>query len=149
MSTNFHLEPINIESSFQEDKYKSQTCQEVITATKDLYKKMGVYPPWIGYLVINENVVVGAAGFNGKPLNNSIEISYFTFPEFEGKGFASLVCKELINLVKNENPSLVICAKTAPEENASTSILKRNGFEFQRVVQDHEIGDAWLWELIS
>lgn len=147
MSDHFHLEAIDIHETYLEEKYRSQICQEVIDATLDLYKKVGFHRPWVGYLVIHAHHIAGAAGFNGKPQNNHVEISYFTFPEFEGKGFASLACKALINIARQANPHLIITAKTAPEENASTSILKKNGFVFKELVQDHEIGDAWLWEL--
>jgi ribosomal-protein-alanine N-acetyltransferase len=43
------------------------------------------------------------------------------------------------------DPGLIITAKTAPEENASVAILRRNGFEFTGIVQDDGIGDAWEW----
>jgi RimJ/RimL family protein N-acetyltransferase len=147
MTSNFHLEIIEIQQSYLAEKYASNVCQEVILATIDLYKNKGFYMPWVGYLVIDSNVVVGAAGFNGRPENNGVEISYYTFQEYEGKGYATLACKELIKIAKLQNPSLVICAKTVPEENASTRILKNNGFVYSRVVQDHEIGDAWFWKL--
>ena len=147
MTHNFHLEIIENKQSYFAEKYASNVCQEVILATIDLYKNKGFYTPWVGYLVIVANVVVGAAGFNGRPENNGVEISYYTFQEYEGKGYATLACKELIKIAKLQNPSLVICAKTAPEENASTRILRKNGFFYSRVVQDHEIGDAWFWEL--
>jgi RimJ/RimL family protein N-acetyltransferase len=147
MTSNFHLEIIEIQQSYLAEKYASKVCQEVISATIDLYKNKGFDMPWVGYLVLDSNVIVGAAGFNGKPENNGIEISYYTFQEYEGKGYATLACKELIKIAKLQNPGLVFYAKTAPEENASTRILRKNGFIYQKVVQDHEIGDAWLWEL--
>jgi len=147
MQQNFHLEIIEIQQSYLAEKYSSKVCQEVISATSDLYKNKGFYKPWVGYLVLNSDVIVGAAGFNGRPENNIVEISYYTFKEYEGKGYATLACKELIKIANYQNPSFVICAKTAPEENASTRILRKNGFVYQKVVQDHEIGDAWLWEL--
>ena len=147
MTHNFHLEIIEIQQSYLAEKYASTNCQEVILATIDLYKNKGFCKPWAGYLVIASDVIVGAAGFNGGPENNEVEISYYTFQEYEGKGYATLACKELIKIAKSQNPSLVIYAKTAPEENASTRILSKNGFVYQKVVKDHEIGDAWFWEL--
>ncbi len=147
MPNNFHLEPITIQESYIGEKYSSKVCQEVLEATFDLYKRVGFYSPWGGYFVNDSNVIVGAAGFNGRPANNVVEISYYTFQEFEGKGIATLACQELIKIARNENPRLVICAKTEPKENASTGILRKNGFVYKKVVQDHEIGDAWLWEL--
>jgi len=147
MQQTFHLEIIEIQQSYLAEKYASKVCQEVISATIDLYKNKGFDMPWVGYLVLDSNVIVGAAGFNGKPENNGVEISYYTFQEYEGKGYATLACKELIKIAKFQNPGLVIYAKTAPEENASTRILSKNGFVYQKVVKDREIGDAWLWEL--
>lgn len=147
MTQNFQLEIIEIQKSYLTEKYALESTQEVIKATFDLYQKVGFQSPWVGYLVNDSNVIVGAAGFNGKPENNVVEISYYIFQQYEGKGFANLACKELIRIAKDQNPGLVICAKTEPKENASTSILRKNGFIYQKVVQDHEIGDAWLWEL--
>ena len=147
MEQTCHLEIIEIHQSYLAEKYASKVCQEVISATRDLYKTKGFYKPWVGYLVLDSGVIVGAAGFNGRPENNVVEISYYTFNEYEGKGYATLACKELIKIANYQNPNFTICAKTAPEENASTRILRKNGFIYQKVVQDHEIGDAWLWEL--
>jgi RimJ/RimL family protein N-acetyltransferase len=149
MTHQSHLEMIDEQASNLAEKYDINDCQEVILATLDFYKNKGFHKPWVGYLVLDSNVIVGAAGFNGKPEKNRVEISYYTFQEYENKGFASFACKELIKIAKHQNPSLVICAKTAPEENASTRILRNNGFVFTKVVQDHEIGDAWLWELAT
>ena len=147
MTSNFHLEIIEIQQSYLAEKYANNVCQEVILATINLYKNKGFCKPWVGYLVIDSNVVVGAAGFNGRPENNGVEISYYTFQEYEGNGYATFACSELIKIAKSQSPEVLIFAKTAPEENASTRILRKNGFVYQKVVQDHEIGDAWLWQL--
>jgi RimJ/RimL family protein N-acetyltransferase len=147
MTPNFHLEIIENQESYQAEKYASIVCQQVISATLDMYTHIGFHKPWVGYLVVDSDVIVGAAGFNGVPENNEVEISYFTFQEYEGKGYAAFACRELIKIAKFQNPVIAIYAKTAPEENASSRILSKNGFVYQKVVQDHEIGDAWLWEL--
>jgi hypothetical protein len=43
---------------------------------------------------------------------------------------------------------LEICAKTAPEVNASTAILRNLGFEMTGTTTDREIGEAWAWLLV-
>jgi len=149
MTNQFRLEIIDEQGLNLSKKYNIKDCQEVILATVNFYKIKGFQKPWVGYLVLDSNIIVGAAGFNGKPENNVVEISYYIFQEYQKKGFALLACKELIKIAKQQKPGLIICAKTAPEENASTRILRKNGFVFCKVVQDHEIGDAWLWELVS
>lgn len=102
---------------------------------------------WVGYFAFNNNQVVGTGSFTGLPKDGKVEIAYWTFKEFEGQGIASFVCKQLIAIAKTTDPTIIITAKTAPEHNASTKILQNNGFTFTEIVQDGEIGDAWLWTL--
>ena len=125
--------------------YISENCQELIQMMDEFYPKVGFNIPWVGYFLLLNNQVVGTAGFTGQPVDNTVEISYWTFKEWEGQGIASMACKELIALAQKTNPSVTITAKTLPEYNASTKILQNNNFKFVEIVQDHEIGDAWLW----
>ena len=81
----------------------------------------------------------------GQPKDGKVEIAYWTFKDFEGQGIASFACQELVTIAHQIDPSLTITAKTAPENNASTKILANNNFIFAEIVQDDEIGDAWLW----
>jgi [ribosomal protein S5]-alanine N-acetyltransferase len=127
--------------------YVSAHCQQALSMYEDYYPKVGYHPPWVGYLIVQDNSVVGSCGFVSQPIDGKVEIAYWTFNEYEGQGIATYGCKALVKIAKDENPSLTITAKTEPCHNASTSILKKNGFKQMRVVQDHEIGDAWEWEL--
>ena len=97
--------------------------------------------------MVREDKIVGSCGFVGQPKDGKVEVAYWTFKEFEGQGIASFACKELVAIAYRADPSLTITAKTAPEHNASTKILAQNNFVFTEIVQDHEIGDAWLWTL--
>jgi [ribosomal protein S5]-alanine N-acetyltransferase len=141
------LAPISINEDKSNKIYSSDDCQLILKTYEDYYPKVGYLFPWVGYFVKLENQIVGACGFVGPPINNRVEIAYGTFKEFEGQGIASFSCKQLISIAKKANPHLIITAKTAPENNASTRILKRNGFVYTGIVQDHEIGDAWEWIL--
>ncbi len=114
---------------------------------EEYYPKFGFNKPWVGYFVFNNNQVVGTAGFTGQPKDGKVEIAYWTFKQFEGQGVATFACKELIAISKEADLTIIITAKTAPEYNASTKILQNNGFTFSEIVQDDEIGDAWLWTL--
>jgi len=119
----------------------------MLRAYAEYYPKVGYHKPWIGYWVKRADAIAGTCGFVSPPAGNRVEIAYGTFGEFEGQGVATYACGALIALAREADPTLVITAKTAPELNASTRILKRYGFEFTGVVQDHEIGDAWEWVL--
>jgi ribosomal-protein-alanine N-acetyltransferase len=125
--------------------FNSQECQEILKIYDDYYPGIGFNMPWVGYFVVRDHQIVGCCGFTGKPQDGKVEISYWTFKAFEGQGIASFACKSLIDISRQTDPTLIITAKTAPEYNASTKILQRNGFIYTGIVQDHEIGDAWLW----
>jgi [ribosomal protein S5]-alanine N-acetyltransferase len=139
------LKVINLNEDKANKFYVSPDCQSVIDSMNEFYPKIGFHLPWVGYFVLDSNEVVGTGGFTGPPKNGKIEIAYWTFKQFEGKGIASFTCRELISISKKTNPTLLITAKTLPKHNASTKILQKNGFRFSEIVQDHEVGDAWLW----
>ena len=135
----------------KEDKadrlFESADCQTLLQMYEDYYPKIGFHLPWVAYLVVRHNQAVGSCSFTGPPKEGKVEIAYWTFNQFEGQGIASFACKELIKLAQHTDPKLIITAKTAPEHNASTKILANNQFIFTEIVQDEEIGDAWLWTL--
>lgn len=127
--------------------FKSVDCQTLLQIYENYYPKVGFNLPWVAYLVLRQNQVVGSCSFTGQPNDGKVEIAYWTFKEFEGQGIASFACKELIKISKNADQKVAITAKTAPEKNASTKILEKNNFTLTAIVQDDEIGDAWLWTL--
>jgi ribosomal-protein-alanine N-acetyltransferase len=139
------LLPISIDEDKSKGIYDNPGCREIFKSYPDYYYKVGYQPPWISYFVIANKIVVGVCGFTGQPQKGRVEIAYGTFKEYEGRGIASFSCRLLIQIAKSAVPELIITAKTAPEHNASTTILKRNGFEFTGIVQDEDIGDAWEW----
>lgn len=141
------LEVIALNVDKSEVLYASTDCQQLIDAMNEYYPKIGFNKPWVGYFVFKNNQVVGTGGFTGQPQGGKVEIAYWTFKAFEGQGIASFVCKQLIAIAKETEPDIIVTAKTAPEYNASTKVLQKNGFIFTEIVQDDEIGDAWLWTL--
>jgi ribosomal-protein-alanine N-acetyltransferase len=145
---NLALKQIQPDEDKTNEEYASEDCQLALKMWEEYYPKIGFHPPWLGYFTMLEKQIVGTCGFTGPPSNNTIEVSYWTFKEFEGRGIGTAACKELISIARKTDPGLLITAKTAPENNASTTILERCGFVFTGIVQDHEIGDAWEWRLI-
>jgi [ribosomal protein S5]-alanine N-acetyltransferase len=141
------LKPIELDIDKSREIYSSADCQMLLNIYDDYYLKIGYNLPWVGYFVVRDNQIVGSCGFTGQPSAGKVEIAYWTFKEYEGQGIASFACKTLVEISQKTDPTIIITAKTAPEHNASTKILQKNGFSFREIVQDHEIGDAWLWVL--
>lgn len=119
---------------------------ENCVATGAFLASVGFEPPWIGYVCVSDDTPVGCCAFVGPPKDGAVEISYFTLPAFEGRGFASQAAAHMVAIARRAG-GVAITAKTMPEENASTKILRRNGFAHVGETEDHEIGVAWLWRL--
>jgi len=143
------LEPIPLKPDKTEEIFANEDCRNLLALWEEYYPKIGFHLPWIGYFVIDSESgkIVGCCAFTGKPVNHRVEVSYWTFSEYEGQGISTWSCAQLVSIARNADVGLTVFAKTAPECNASTKILQRNGFNFTGVVQDHEIGDAWEWTL--
>lgn len=124
-----------------------QVATEVAGATTQLYRAVGYEPPWIGYLAIEDGTCVGTCGFKSPPQNNRIEIAYFTFPEYESRGVATRMAAELIRMALDKMPAVTVAAQTLPEENASTSVLKKLRFRIVDIVEHPEDGLVWEWHL--
>src|SRR5690606_3252620 len=147
MESTFHIELLPLldvlpDAGNAEDRAR---MAEVLDMYRPLYARTGIQAPWTGYFVRFGGRIAGTCGFAGLPADGEIEIAYWTFPEFEGKGIAQAACGELLEIVRRTDATLTVVAKTAPAFDASTSILKAHDFQQAGVVQDHEIGDAWKW----
>ena len=121
-------------------------CHESIYTSVDFYKKVGFSPPWICYYVKQNENLIGCAAFKGKPVNGAVEIAYGTFENFRNQGVGTYICKILVELSLRTDSTVRITARTLPEGNFSTKILKKNGFQFIGNVYDPEDGDVWEWE---
>ena len=139
------LAPIPQDAHKPDQVQDSEFVRDILNTYAGYYTKTGYHEPWIGYFIVQDGIAVGTCGFTGRPQNNRVEIAYYTFKPFEGRGIATFACKTLMKIALQHEPGLLITAKTAPEENASTAILKRSGFEKTGTVQDEGIGNAWEW----
>jgi [ribosomal protein S5]-alanine N-acetyltransferase len=120
-------------------------CQESVYMSIDFYKRVGFDPPWICYYAYLDDQLVGCAGYKGKPIGGRVEIAYGTFEICRNQGIGTKICRELVELSLETDPSVIITARTLPENNYSTRILRKNGFLFSGVVLDPEDGEVWEW----
>ena len=120
---------------------------EVLRATADLYARTGFEEPWIGYLALADETPVGTCGYKAKPQGGRVEIAYFTFPEYEGRGHASAMAAQLVAISQEYEPSVVVAAQTLPERNASHRVLEKLGFRHVDTIDHPEDGMVWEWQL--
>jgi RimJ/RimL family protein N-acetyltransferase len=120
---------------------------EACRVTSELYTTVGFEEPWIGYLALSDDTPVGACAFKSKPANRRVEIAYFTFPEFEGRGFATAMARRLVAIAREHDSAVILAAQTLPERNSSHRVLEKLGFHHVDTVEHPEDGTVWEWRL--
>lgn len=124
-----------------------EVAREVFRATAELYGTVGFEEPWIGYLALADETPVGSCGFKSPPRDGRVEIAYFTFQAFEGRGLASAMAAELVAMARRHESSVVVAAQTLPERNASHRVLEKLGFRHVKTMHHPEDGTVWEWQL--
>jgi len=117
--------------------------------TVAMLQRTGATNPWTGYLGVDraQQIIIGTCAFTAPPdPEGVVEIAYFTFPPFEGRGYASAMAAGLVALAEGTE-GIRLRAHTLRERNASTRILERLGFEQIGETTDPEAGQVWRWEL--
>ena len=106
--------------------------------------------PWVhGFKLIHRasRAAVGSAGFKAPPSDGVVELAYVVEEEHQGKGYATEAAAALTSFALSCGPVRTVRAHTLPEENASTRVLTKCGFQRIGEVQDPEDGLVWRWEI--
>lgn len=84
--------------------------------------------PWWTYQLVVDGQVVGDIGFHGPPDEaKQLTIGYQVVPAVRGRGIATAGCAELVALAWSAGAERLL-ATTDPDNRASQSVLRRNGF---------------------
>jgi len=118
----------------------------VLEATSQLYQAAGFEPPWICYVALTNDRLVGTCGFKAPPRNGRVEIAYFTFPGYEGKGIATQMARQLVAIALDDQPDVIVAAQTLPDRNASHRVLEKLGFACMGPVLHPEDGTVLEWQ---
>jgi [ribosomal protein S5]-alanine N-acetyltransferase len=107
-------------------------------------------PDWFGHLVIEgeSQRLAGICSLKGPPVEGTVELAYFTFPGFEGRGIGTAMAQFVLDRARVLPDVRLVTAHTAPEHNASTRILEKIGMRF--VCEEMEDGvPVWLWQFAA
>jgi [ribosomal protein S5]-alanine N-acetyltransferase len=117
----------------------------VFVATSSLYESVGYAPPWICYIAVANDRVIGTCGFKGAPSQGRVEMAYFTFPDYEGKGIATQMARQLIAIAGDADSDVLVTAQTLPDRNASHRVLEKLGFTPIGTLDHPEDGTVLEW----
>jgi len=124
--------------------------RDVISQTLAMHKAKPP-APWGGYIAVDSQtaVTIGTCAFTNAPDQNGIvEIAYFTFPEYERRGYATAMAKALLRIAWYSPLVKEVIANTLAEPNASTRILEKVGMKWRGEVIDPVDGKIWRWGIL-
>ena len=112
-------DPAYMDAMIQDDwsqiaRLVHQRIGEKLTATPVSVDRL----EWDGYFVIDADTrdVVGSCAFKGQPTEEgTVEIAYFTYPSFEGQGYATSMASKLIDLASTSATTTRVIAHTLPQ----------------------------------
>ncbi|HLL95596.1 MAG TPA: GNAT family protein [Spirosoma sp.] len=145
------MELLPVGATIEENKQFADhpDCQTSLPMTIEFFNRIGYTPPWIGYFARIDDKLVGGAAFKGAPKEGKVEIAYGTFPAYQQQGIGSEMCRQLVLISLQADPAIKITARTLEQENYSTRILRKNGFNCVGTIWDEEDGTVLEWEYQS
>jgi RimJ/RimL family protein N-acetyltransferase len=99
-----------------------------------------------GYLFLAADALVGNGGYKGPPDDGAVEIGYEIAPAFRGRGLATEAARALVAHALARPEVRLVRAHTLPEENPSTSVLRKIGMRF---VLETAAPRVWRFETTS
>jgi ribosomal-protein-alanine N-acetyltransferase len=105
----------------------------------------------------DDRTVVGTCGFLGPARGGRVEIAFWTFPPFEGRGWATAMTRALVTRAFSDPTVHTVVAHTLPERGPASGVLKANGLVRVEARRRDETPDAggtpvrgqvWRWELL-
>src|SRR5688572_16364113 len=105
---------------------------------------------WWTYFPIHkqDNKLIGSGGYKGQPTpDGTVELGYEIAPDYRNQGLATEMTKGLMeNAFRDERVNTIV-AHTLGQNNPSTKVLQKCGFEKVDEINDPEDGLIWKWEV--
>jgi [ribosomal protein S5]-alanine N-acetyltransferase len=105
---------------------------------------------WWTYFPVHkqDNKLIGSGGYKGKPTTQgTVELGYEIAPSYRNRGLATEMTKGLIENAFRDERVKAIIAHTLGQDNPSTKVLQKCGFEKVKEINDPDDGLIWKWEL--
>jgi RimJ/RimL family protein N-acetyltransferase len=105
-------------------------------------------PEWFGHFAIEaeSQQLAGVCSLKGPPVDGAVEIAYFTFPGFEGRGIGTEMARFTLERARQLPGVKLAIAHTAPEGGASTRILEKIGMSFAGEAEEEGMR-VWRWQI--
>jgi [ribosomal protein S5]-alanine N-acetyltransferase len=115
---------------------------------REFAPKVESAPDWLGFWVLQDDLVIGSGGYRGAPVDGIVEIGYGIHEDYWGQGAATALCGSLVSHAYASGATGVR-AHTLRDGFASQSVLKKNGFGFVGEFEEPDDGLVLRWEIDS
>lgn len=108
------------------------TPNKVAEALRWWFENWGVKNCWYGILLKKDTLEsIGMAGFTENTIQGEpgLELSWFVFPEHQGRGFATEITNKLLDFGFDDLGAERVVTETHPENLAANRVLEKLGFE--------------------
>jgi RimJ/RimL family protein N-acetyltransferase len=104
---------------------------------------------WSMYLFVDRvsGRLLGSGGYAHAPRDGVTEIGYEVAPASRGRGVATAAARALVQQAFDTGEVDGVIAHTLAEDNPSTKVLRKLGFERTAELPDPEVGLTWEWRL--
>ena len=105
---------------------------------------------WWTYFPIHkhDNALIGSGGYKGRPsTDGTVEIGYEIASDYRSRGLATEMAEGLVAHAFEDARVTTVIAHTLGEENPSTNVLRKCGFQKVEEIDDPNDGPIWKWEL--
>ena len=128
------------------DFYVSDDVSSEFLASLKTANETDVWTHGFAVVHLESRLVIGSCGFKGPPSQEgAAEIAYGIVPDYQRRGYATEAALALVDFALDNGVRLAR-AHTLPEENASTRVLTKCGFNYVGEVIDPDDGPVWRWE---
>ncbi|NNM01663.1 MAG: GNAT family N-acetyltransferase [Gammaproteobacteria bacterium] len=116
-------------------------------ATLSFCAGSGFNEPCNSYMGVSGSDAMGVCSFKSAPLNGRVEIAYFVFPAFAGRGCAKAMAAQLVAIAHGHAPDVTVAARTLIEPDASQRVLQKLGVRNCGKLVDPDDGPVLEWRL--
>lgn len=124
--------------------------EDVLPSVRDRLRADASQEGWWSWIVIRreDRTVVGSLGFGGPPdVEGALVLGYATYPNAEGKGFATEAVTGLVDWALRQPEVSKVCA-TIPLWNApSIRVAEKVGMRVVATVWEEDVDDVLLYAI--
>ncbi len=102
------------------------------------------HSPFLTYLIreLDTGLLIGGAGFHGRPKDRRVEVGYGLSPAYWGHGYATEACRAMAETALDSGLVDVVFATTDRANAPSMAVLRRAGFVATSPLQTYWVFSA-------